>query len=158
MRGERCGSLAQEGIRGWGRHLRSDPGAAVKATFALTHPIEPARDLGTHHVSFDRSDREGGGGRRQWGSAWREHRAIAEQRIQDPGQAAGEGDDRNVVAAAGRDVEGPGAECLGPGGRGRTIETAAWMRSQRVRGEPAWVMGPRRCVSPELYSRGTRPR
>jgi hypothetical protein len=47
MRGERWGSPAQEGIRGWGRHLRSDPGTAVKPTFALTHPIEPARDSGT---------------------------------------------------------------------------------------------------------------
>src|SRR5712691_7176418 len=116
MRGERWGSPAQAGIRGWGRHLRSDPGTAVKPTFALTHPIEPARDSGTHRVVFDRSDREGGGVHRQWASAWREDRAIAEQRIEDPGQAAGEGDDRDVLPAAGRNAEGPGPERLGLGG------------------------------------------
>src|SRR5262245_37286363 len=32
------------------------------------------------------------------------------------------------------------------------------MRSQRVRAWPALVIAPRRCVSPELYSQGTRPR
>jgi hypothetical protein len=65
VRGEGWRSPAQEGIRGWGRHLRSDPGTAVKATFALTHPVEPARDAGTHRVSFDGSDRERGGAHRQ---------------------------------------------------------------------------------------------
>jgi len=38
MRGEPCGSPAQEGIRGWGRHLRSGPATAAKAGLALTHP------------------------------------------------------------------------------------------------------------------------
>ena len=78
--------------------------------------------------------------------------------MEDPGQAAREGDDRDVLAAAGRDVEGPGPEGLGLGRPAPQNRTAAWMRSQRVRPEPALVMGPRRCVSPELASRGTRPR
>src|SRR6266545_3179449 len=31
-------SPAQEGIRGWGRHLRGGPWTAAKQHFALTHP------------------------------------------------------------------------------------------------------------------------
>jgi hypothetical protein len=38
------------------------------------------------------------------------------------------------------------------------METAAWMSSHRTRLEPALVIRPQRCVSPELSSRGTRPR
>ncbi|MGH7334394.1 MAG: hypothetical protein ACREKS_16965, partial [Candidatus Rokuibacteriota bacterium] len=33
--------------------LGSGPETAAKATFALTHPGEPARDPGTHRVSFN---------------------------------------------------------------------------------------------------------
>lgn len=43
MSGEGCGSPAQEGSRGWGRHLCGGPGTAAKATFALTHA---AQELG----------------------------------------------------------------------------------------------------------------
>ena len=55
------------------------------------------------------------GGHRLSGSAWREDCAIAEQCIEDPGQAGGERDDRDVLSAAGREVEGPGPERLGLG-------------------------------------------
>jgi len=36
--GKRLSSPAQEGIRGWGRHLAGGTRPAAKATFALTHP------------------------------------------------------------------------------------------------------------------------
>src|SRR5260370_23088143 len=38
MRSEPCGSPAQEGIRGWGRHLCSGPATAAKAGLPLPHP------------------------------------------------------------------------------------------------------------------------
>src|SRR5215831_20686610 len=48
--------------------------------------------------------------------AWLKHAAVTQERIEDAGQAAGEGDDGDVLAAAGRDVQGPGVERLGLGG------------------------------------------
>src|SRR4029450_1893416 len=62
----------------------------------------------------------GGAGRpgQRGGVAWREDRAIAEQRIEDAGQAAGEGDHRDMLSTAGGDAEGPGPERLGLGGVG----------------------------------------
>ena len=77
-------------------------------------PVESARDQCTRGVWVDRSDVRPDGprgdGPRRWGSAWREDRAIAEQRIEDPDQAAGEGGDRDVLSTAGRDVEGADPE------------------------------------------------
>ena len=63
----------------------------------------------------------GHGGRRRRSAAsargaWLKHAAVAQDRIEDAGQAAGEGDDGDVLAAAGRDVRGPGVERLGLGG------------------------------------------
>jgi hypothetical protein len=82
-------------------------------------PVEPARGQCTHRVSVDRSDcraaGERGGGHRLGGPAWLEDRAIAEERIEDPGQAASERDDGDLLAAAGSDAERPGAERLGLG-------------------------------------------
>jgi len=46
---------------------------------------------------------------------WVEHTLIAEQGIEDAGQAAGEGDDGDGLATARRDVEGPRPEGLGLG-------------------------------------------
>ena len=87
-----------------------------------------------------------------------ERAAIAQQRIEDAGEAAGEVDDGHLFAAARRDAQGQVLSSSACGGRRRRMETAAWIRSQRVREWPALVIAPRRCVSPELYSRGTRPR
>jgi hypothetical protein len=44
------------------------------------------------------------------------HAVIAQERIEDAGEAAGEGDDGDGLAAAGRDAQGPGAERGGLGG------------------------------------------
>ena len=41
-----------------------------------------------------------------WGPAGREDRVITEQRIEDPGQAAGEGDDSHLFPAARGDAQG----------------------------------------------------
>ena len=46
---------------------------------------------------------------------WGEDRAITEQRIEDPGQAASERHDRDGLPAAGGDMEGPGPKRLGLG-------------------------------------------
>jgi hypothetical protein len=90
--------------------------------------------------------------------AWREDRAIAEQRIEDAGQAAGEGDNRDMLSTAGGDAESPGPKRLGLGGPASENRDGG-LDEEPARGlEPALVIGPRRCVSPELASRGTRPR
>ena len=41
--------------------------------------------------------------------------AVAQERIEDAGEAPGEGDDGNVLAAAGRDAPGPAPERVGRG-------------------------------------------
>src|SRR5262245_58350832 len=48
--------------------------------------------------------------------AWLKHAAVTQERIEDAGEAAGESDNGDVLAAAGRDVQGPGVEGLGLGG------------------------------------------
>jgi hypothetical protein len=87
-----------------------------------------------------------------------EHTAIAQQRIEDAGEATGEGDDGHLFPAARRDAQDPGLQLLGlrrvpaedgDGGLNQEPAVCEW---------PALVMGPRRCVSPELCSRGTGPR
>src|SRR3990170_9122874 len=92
-------SPAHEGIRRGGRHLRSGPSAAAKATFALTHPSN-LREISARIVraSSTRSHGPHGGGRRSGmtrmpNALRREHAAIAQQRIQDSGEATGDGDD-----------------------------------------------------------------
>jgi len=42
-----------------------------------------------------------------------EHAAIAQQRIEDAGEATGEGDDGHLFAAARGDAQGPGPQLLG---------------------------------------------
>jgi hypothetical protein len=53
-----------------------------------------------------------------------EHAAISQQRIEDAGEAAGEGDDGHLFAAARGDAQGPGPQLLGLRRRRRRIETA----------------------------------
>jgi len=62
LKGEGGGSPAQEGSREWGRHLCGGRGTAAKATFALTHSIEPVRDQGHARRLGLRSDEERGRG------------------------------------------------------------------------------------------------
>ena len=49
------------------------------------------------------------------GAAGPVHAVIAQERIEDAGEATGEGDDGDVLATTGRDAQGPGAERLGLG-------------------------------------------
>ncbi len=60
--------------------------------------------------SDSRGDRGRGFG--PGGASWVEHAPVSEQRVEDAGQAPGEGDGGNVLAAARGDVEGPRAEGL----------------------------------------------
>src|SRR5512132_1868953 len=41
-----------------------------------------------------------------------EHAAIAQQRIEDAGEATGEGDDGHLLPTAGGDAQGPGPQVL----------------------------------------------
>src|SRR5260370_20989537 len=50
MRSEPCGSPAQDGIRGWGRHLLSGPATAAKAGPPLTHPSHPCETASTLRI------------------------------------------------------------------------------------------------------------
>src|SRR3972149_2074914 len=106
------------GFEGWGRHLRSGPAAAAKATFALTHP-STLREISPRIVraSSTRSHGPHGGCRRsgmtRMPNALRfEHAAIAQQRIKDSGEATGEGDDGHLGSAARCDAQGPGPQFL----------------------------------------------
>ncbi len=54
-----------------------------------------------------------------------EHGAIAQQRIEDAGEATGEGDHGHLFPAARRDAHGPVRRSSAWGGRRRRIETAA---------------------------------
>ena len=49
------------------------------------------------------------------GAAWLEHAAVAQERIEDACQATGERDDGDVLAATGRDAQGPDLERVGLG-------------------------------------------
>jgi len=55
----------------------------------------------------------------------REHAAIVQQRIEDAGEAPGEGDDGELFAAAGGDAQGQVQSSSACDGRRRRIETAA---------------------------------
>jgi hypothetical protein len=81
------------GFEGWGRHLSRGSATAAKSTFALTHPVEPARDATARprHVirfkreTFDRCGvralRRGGAGRRPApGEAYRSFHPAAGHR------------------------------------------------------------------------------
>src|SRR5437867_5776129 len=63
-------------------------------------------------VCSSRSALKGGGEGGPWGAWWVEDGAVAEQRVENAGQAAGEGDDSDVLPAPRSDVEGPQAEGL----------------------------------------------
>jgi hypothetical protein len=56
--------------------------------------------------------------------AWGEHARITEERIEDAGQAAGESDDRDVLAPPDRDPEAHARRASASGGRRRRMETA----------------------------------
>jgi hypothetical protein len=92
------------GFEGWGRHLRGGPATAARQHFALTHPsnlreikarIVRASSTGSHvHEGSSR-------GTRMPDALGLEHAAIAQQRIEDAGEATGEGDDGHLFTAAG---------------------------------------------------------
>ena len=77
--------------------------------------IEPARDQSPNRQGvverFTRSQ-----GQWPWEAtaerAGREHAAIAQQRIEDAGEAPGEGDDGDLFAAARGDAQGAGPQVL----------------------------------------------
>jgi len=69
-------------------------------------------------------------------SARLEEAAITEEGIEDAGQAAGERDDGDVLAAAGGDAQSPGAEGLGLGG------AAAENGEGGLNEQPAGAAGP----------------
>src|SRR4030095_5103072 len=103
----------------WGRHLRSGPATAAKATFALTQPSNLLETRARTISTAARGSHAHGGGGASRGTAGRpnalglEHTAIAQQRIEDAGEATGEGDDGDVFAAARGDAQGPGLYLLG---------------------------------------------
>ena len=82
-----------------------------------------------------------------------EHAAIAQQRIEDAGEATGEGDYGYLFATTRGDAQGPGPQVL------RLGRVAAQERDGGLNQEPAGArVAGLRCVSPELRSPGTRPR
>ena len=87
-----------------------------------------------------------------------EHAAIPEERREDAGEATGEGDDGHLLAAARGDAQGPGPQRLGLRRVPAKEGDRGLITRQRGREWPAVVIGPRRGVSPERHSRGTRPR
>jgi hypothetical protein len=54
-----------------------------------------------------------------------EHAAIPQERIEDAGEATGEGDHGHLFPAARGEAHGPGRSSSACGGRRRRIETAA---------------------------------
>ena len=102
------------GFEGWGRHLRSGPATAARQHFALTHPSN-LREIRARIVraSSTRSHGHESSGTRRPNALRLEHAAIAQQRIEDAGEAPGEGDDGDVFPAARGDAQGPGPQFLG---------------------------------------------
>jgi hypothetical protein len=148
------------GFEGWGRHLRGGPATAAKQHVALTHPAN-LREIRARIVRASSTGlrvHEGSRrGPRSPNVPGLEDAAIAEQRIEDAGEATGEGDDGDVFPAARGDAQGPGSQLFRLR-RATTEDRDRGLNQQPVREWPALVIGPRRWVSPELYSRGTRPR
>jgi hypothetical protein len=68
-----------------------------------------------------------------------EDAAVAQEGIEDAGQAPGEGDDGDGLAATGRDVQGPGVECLGLGGA--TAEDGHGGLDEELAGAPGAGLG-----------------
>ncbi|PYO26950.1 MAG: hypothetical protein DMD86_18765 [Candidatus Rokuibacteriota bacterium] len=66
------------------------------------------------------------------GAVWLKHAAIAQEHIEDARRAAGERDDGDVHARAGRDAQAQVLSASASGGRRRRMETAARMSSQRA--------------------------
>jgi hypothetical protein len=89
----------RRGFEGWGRHLRGGPATAAKQHVALTHPSN-LREIRARIIraSSTRSHVHEGGNRgtRRPNALGREHAAIAQQRIEDAGEAPGEGDDSDL--------------------------------------------------------------
>ena len=90
---------AEVDAKGGGAILRSGPATAAKSTFALTHPSNLRETRARiNQDSVARGSHAHGGGGASRGRARRpnalglEHSAIAQQRIEDAGEATGEGD------------------------------------------------------------------
>ena len=106
---------AEVDSKGGGAILRSDPATAAKSTFALTHPSN-LRETSTriNQDSVARGSHAHGGGGASRGTARRpnalglEHTAIAQQRIEDAGEATGEGDHGHLFSPARGDAQSPG--------------------------------------------------
>ena len=129
---------AHEGIRRVGAPSTQRPCNGGQGNIRAHPPIEPARDQGPHRqgvVDAWSHAHEGGGPAR--GTTRRpnalglEHAAIAQQRIEDAGEAAGEGDDGDLFAAARGDAQGPGPQLL------RLRRAAAEDRDRGLNQEPA---------------------
>jgi len=160
------------GVERWGRHLGNGARTAAKSTHAFTHPsnlrgksviIAPRTASDCHSAMFAFAPRRSSDGsdrlrRVARHASWRVRRPVAQHRIEEAGQAAGQRDDGNLLAAARGDARGPTPQGGVRGSRRRRIDTAAWTSNQRIRVFPALVIRPRRWLSPELTSRGTRPR
>ena len=147
------------GVEGWGRHLRYGSRAATQAVQRAPPPIEPGEPQRPHRRAHSWV-RLGGGRRAGHGCdpCGFVSGAVAKPRIEDPGQAPGQRDDGDEPATACRETLGPRAEGGGGGMPHARIDTAAWTSRERSRRWPALVIRPRRWPSPELHSRGTRPR
>ena len=98
-------SPAHEGIRGVGAPSSQRSCSSGQGNIRAHPPVEPARDHAAHRTITVQS---GGPSRGQRGDRVRMmsrgaggiHRPIPKERIEDAGQAAGERDDGDVLAAA----------------------------------------------------------
>ena len=154
------------GFEGRGRHLRSGPATAAKATCALTHPSNLARDHQAHHHTIisihwpsplsqsvhvpsqvqsvtpvrlggSRVKRRDRVGKGRRRGAGRVHRAIPEERREKAGQTGGEGDDGDALAPARGDAQDPRPERLGRRAAGGAGSTPRRGRA-RTRDAPPW--------------------
>ena len=128
---------AQRWFRRVGAPSTQRPGNSGQVDIRAHPPIEPARDQGPHHqdsVEWFTCSRAGGrrsGTTRRPDALGLEHAAIAQQRIEDAGEATGEGDHGRLFPAARRDAQGPGPQLL------RLGRTAAEDRDGGLNQEPA---------------------
>ena len=110
---------AQRWIRRVGAPSTQRPCNGGQVDIRAHPPIEPARDQSSHHQdSVASGSHAHGGGGSSRGTARRpsalglEHTAIAQERIEDAGEATGEGDHGHLFPAACGDARGPGPQLL----------------------------------------------
>ena len=108
---------AEVDSKGGGAILRSGPATAAKSTFALTHPsnLRETRARIVRAASTRSHARGGGFSRgtvRMPNALGLEHAAIAQQRIEDAGEATGERDHGDLFPPACGDAQGPGPQFL----------------------------------------------